>query len=216
VTTTALSNKTSSLSLYLLIALLLFIIAGVAVLIDGGLFFLVLIAYALGASLFSIWRIISSLVGVSEDDNTLETEAVRKRKELVARRDIKLKIVDELKFDHDLGRISDDDFNVMYGPVARDLIQADVSVQREEVEHRNLVETELARRLRAEGISTHKDEGASTNISGPPEANKASKNKEKAKQTRTAVCASCAQDIDPDSTFCKHCGNRQTGKSGDA
>ena len=215
-TTAARSTNASSLLRSMLIVLVLSIIAGIAVLIDGGVFFLVLTTYALGASLFSIWRIISSLVGVSEDDSALETEAVRKRKELVARRDIKLKIVDELKFDHDLGRISDTDFEVMYVPVARELMQADANVQHEEIEHRSLVEAELNRRLRAEGISTHAEEGASTDISEKPEAKKASKNKEKAKQTRTAACASCAQDIDPDSVFCKHCGHRQTGKSGDA
>ena len=197
----------------MLIALALFAVAGVAVAIDGGLFFLVLITYTLGASLFSIWRIISSLVGVSEDDSTLETEAVRKRKELVARRDIKLKIVDELKFDHELGRISDADFNVMYVPVARELMQADANVQHEETEHRGLVEAELARRLRAEGIHT---ESPSADTTEKPEAKKPSKNKEKAKQTRTAGCASCDKDMDPDSVFCKHCGHRQTGKSGDA
>jgi hypothetical protein len=198
----------------MIIALVLFIIAGIAVLLDGGLFFLVLTSYALGASLFSVWRIVSSLLGVSEDDSTLETAAIRKRKELVARRDIKLKIVDELKFDHDLGRISDADFEVMYVPVARDLMQADANVQREETEHRSFVEAELSRRLRAEGIDP--TEHASTNTLEKPEVKKASKNKEKSKQTDTAACASCAQEIDPDSIFCKHCGHRQTGKSGDA
>lgn len=210
-TTVARSTKNSSLLRTLLIALVLFTIAAITVLIDGGLFFLVLTTYALGASLFSIWRIISSLVGVSEDDSSLETEASRRRKELVARRDIKLKIVDELKFDHELGRISDTDFNVMYAPVARELMLADTNVQREETEHRSLVEAELARRLRAEGIDT-----SSAESTEKAEAKKTSKNKEKAKQTRVAACASCEKDIDPDSVFCKHCGHRQTGKSGDA
>jgi hypothetical protein len=204
------TNKNSPLFRALLIVMALVTIAGIALGIDVGLFFLVLTTYVLGASLFSVWRIISSLVGVSEDDGTLETQAVRRRKELVARRDIKLKIVEELKFDHALGRISNVDFEAMHAPVAREFLQAAENVQKEETEHRGVVEAELSRRLRAEGL------GASVaDTTEKPEVKKSPKVKEKAKLT-IAACASCEKDIDPDSVFCKHCGHRQTGKSGDA
>jgi hypothetical protein len=211
VTTAAKQNQANSLLRALIIVILLLTIAGVALMYDGGLFFLVLTTYALGIALLSIWRIIASLFGVSDEDD------------LVAKRDIRFKIIEELKFDHNLGRISETDYEALYKPAAIDLLTAEKNVESEEKEHRGSIEAELEKRLRAEGISATTTEGA---VESKPESKKkqrekAAKEDVKEKATTTATnttpCPSCAKDIDPDSVFCKHCGHRmETGKAADA
>lgn len=181
----------------------------ISLLYDGGLFFLVLTACLLGLSLYAVWRMISALAGSEESE--METAALRRRRELVNTKDTALRVVQELEFDRDLGRISDADYMALSGPLKKEAMEAIRRVDEEQAGYRSKIEAELARRLRSEGIELPEAAAAGVIHSEPASAAPAEPAKQKKRKplkARASSCPSCNRGLDADSVFCKFCGHR--------
>lgn len=192
----------------------------VALLISGGLFILVLAACVLGLSLYAIWRMIAALAGDIEEENEGGFLAIKRRRDLIAAKETALKVYQELEFDRQLGRISEEDYKLLAGPVKKAALEASLRVEEEQKSYRDAIEAELARRLRAEGLSASPPDKVEASAAPEPRTKgnkKSSRRKEQAApaakaQVATTDCPSCEKAIDADSLFCKYCGHRFAAK----
>jgi hypothetical protein len=187
------------------------VLLAVSLVLGDGLFFLVAAACVLGLSLYAIWRLIAALAGEDEDPAADESKALRRRRDLVNTKETALKIVQELEFDHQLGRISDADYQTLAGPVKQAALAAIKGVEDEQNTYRDVVESELAKRLRAEGLTPYRGEGAATEEAKPREPKKGKARAAAAPRER--ACPGCSRDIDRDSMFCKFCGHKISAES---
>jgi hypothetical protein len=212
--------KKSSAPITFLLVLGIVSLLAVSLLFDErhrGLFFLVLSACVVGLSLSAVWRMIDAIFGLSADaKNPNDSRAVRARRELLAKKETTLRIINELNFDHQLGRISKEDYDTLLPPLQREYAQLNRQLEEEQQVLRGSVERELERRLVSEGLAPGKpsdeaEEGRSGK-KGKRDNKRASQAKTES-EAATVPCPSCAKPIDPDSAFCKHCGHKMSAQS---
>jgi hypothetical protein len=145
--------------------------------------FLMIAAATLGWVVWVAFRAAESLV---REPPAVEIAAAtgRRRKELEREKSLLLKALKELEFDHEMGKVSDSDYQEIGGNyrarAMRILRQLDAASG--DVDYRSLVERDLANRTKA-------------------------KPAEEAPAKREG-CASCGTKNDPDADFCKKCGKK--------
>lgn len=175
-----------------------------------GLFFLVLSACVVGLSLYAVWRIIDAVFGVTDEArNPADSGAVRARRTLLAEKEVALRVISELKFDYEVGRVSKADYDSLLPQLQRDYAAITRKLEEEQSDLRGKVEQELARRLSQEGLAPAPSEEPSRAGS----KKESSKKKVSKAEASVASCPSCQKEIDVDSVFCKHCGHRMSAKS---
>lgn len=124
-------------------------------------------------------RTVRPLVGAKDDDVAMIGE--RTRAALEREKHLTLRAIKDLEFDRAMGKLSEDDFREMSGPLrlraARLIKQLDSGGG-----YRSKVEQDLAKRL-----------GSPAEAVAAPVAR---------------ACSSCATENDADARFCKNCGNK--------
>lgn len=151
---------------------------------------------------WAVWVVFrTAQVMVSEPEAADVREATgRRRKELEREKQALLKALKELEFDHEMGKISDADYQEIGGNyrarAVRVMRQLDVATG--ETNYRELVERDLQNRLKARRAPAGDKQDAK------PEAPAA----EVARAPSRPACAKCQTLNDADAEFCKKCGAR--------
>jgi ribosomal protein L40E len=109
----------------------------------------------------------------------------RRRKELEREKQLLLKALKELEFDHDMGKVSDPDFREIGGQYRARAMRVLRQLDEQGADYKALVEKELKARLAVKGEI-----------------------KAEEKKAEEAVCVSCGTKNDPDAVFCKKCGKK--------
>jgi Ca2+/Na+ antiporter len=166
--------------------------------LTGAAIFLGLAVTALCAVVFVFFLAARALVRDPEDAEQ-RVATGRRRKELEREKQALLKALKELEFDHEMGKVSDEDYQEIganyRARAVRVLRQLDESTG--DADYRALAEKELKARL--EGRGAKAAEAAATPAS---EAAPVSPPSDK------LGCTRCGARNDADADFCKKCGNR--------
>jgi hypothetical protein len=111
----------------------------------------------------------------------------RRRKELEREKTALLKALKELEFDHEMGKVSDADYQEIGGNYRARAVRVmrQLDAQGGEVDYRTLVERDVANRRGSRPVEAEPKPAA-----------------EKSK------CAACSTVNDPDAEFCKKCGKK--------
>lgn len=112
----------------------------------------------------------------------------RRRKELEREKASLLKALKELEFDHEMGKVSDDDFREIGGQYRARAMRVMRQLDEAGADYRTLVERELKSRLNAPALNARAVEV----------------------QRARPSCPDCATENDADAVFCKKCGKRFT------
>lgn len=176
--------------------------------VNGSTVFLALTALALAWVLWTLFRTAYALYREPEAIEQARASGKR-RKELEREKQALMKALKELEFDHEMGKVSDVDYQEIGGNyrarAVRVMRQLDLSAG--QVDYRSLVERDVKSRVAARG---GKPEPKTTQPK--PEAEIGSKpaadlNGARAIEERPS-CPSCATQNDVDAVFCKKCGHR--------
>lgn len=147
--------------------------------------FLTLTTAALAWAVWVVFRAAQALVKEPEREEVARASG-RRKKELEREKQALLKALKELEFDHEMGKISDADYQEIGGNyrarAVRVMRQLDLAAG--DVDYRSLVERDVKAR-----------------VSAKPEPAK------EAKPSRPK-CAGCATENDADAEFCKKCGKK--------
>ena len=182
-------------------------------LIDASVVFLALATAALAWVGWLLFRSAQSLTREPDDAETVLATG-RRRKELEREKQLLLKALKELEFDHEMGKVSDADYREIGGQyrarATRVLRQLDETGR--EVNYRELVERDVQARVKSK--KTVRESPKSREPAPSVKAEKAAKTEEPAKEAPSVKadtksrCASCDTQNDADAEFCKRCGAR--------
>ncbi|MET0344349.1 MAG: hypothetical protein ABW252_25275 [Polyangiales bacterium] len=110
-----------------------------------------------GALLFAVsflWASLRGLFGGNDEVLVQESQAMRKRHELLDEKDAVLKSLKDLEFERDVGKLSDEDFmrleRELRGRARQILRQLDDEVREHRAKAKQLIETELKHELKLE------------------------------------------------------------------
>lgn len=110
-----------------------------------------------GALLFAVsflWASLRALFGGSDEGLVHESQAMRKRTELLAEKDAVLKSLKDLEFERDVGKLSDEDFKRLerdFRARAKHILrELDDEVREHRVKAKQLIENELKHELKLE------------------------------------------------------------------
>jgi hypothetical protein len=162
--------------------------------VNGSAVFLVLTTHALAWVVWMLFRTAHALVREPEAIERARASGKR-RKELEREKQALMKALKELEFDHEMGKVSDVDYQEIGGNyrarAVRVMRQLDLNAG--EVDYRSLVERDVKSRMAARGASKTEEPArpsASMRIAEKPS------------------CPSCSTENDRDAIFCKKCGHR--------
>ncbi|MCA9530886.1 MAG: zinc ribbon domain-containing protein [Myxococcales bacterium] len=161
--------------------------------------FIVLAALALVTVIGLLWQSFRAIEGTAAVDPVRRDDLLSPdRRALLERKAALLQSLRDLSFDHEAGKISQEDFERLdeqFRADARDVLQAlDVEV----APYREKAEALLAERL-ARGPAAPAAPPSTDDQGAPPALGQA--------------CAACSGTNDPDARFCKHCGARLPGEA---
>jgi hypothetical protein len=141
-----------------------------------------------------VYRVAQALVKEPEKEEIARATG-RRKKELEREKQALLKALKELEFDHEMGKISDADYQEIGGNyrarAVRVLRQLDAAGG--DVDYRSLVERDLKARSSARPADRPAEKGAAEKPSEP--------------RSRPR-CAGCSTENDLDAAFCKKCGKQ--------
>jgi hypothetical protein len=134
----------------------------------------------------------------------------RRRKELEREKQALLKALKELEFDHEMGKVSDADYQEIGGNYRARAVRVmrQLDAQSGEVDYKSLVERDLANRRGARPA----DAKAETRAEAKADAKPAAGDKPPPDKTSEPVsgirpsCKKCSTANDADAEFCKKCG----------
>jgi hypothetical protein len=164
---------------------------------------IILVALLMGAIAFigmTALRTVQPLTSTHEDRTAMIGE--RTRAALEREKQLTLRAIKDLEFDHAMGKLSEDDFREMSGRLrvrAAGLIrQLDAGAG-----YRAQVERDLAKRLGGGGP-------APSGAAEPRKGGVAAEAAERAEggSTLVRICAACATQNEADARFCKSCGQK--------
>lgn len=161
--------------------------------------FLVGAALALAWVLWLLFKVAQALTKEPEKEEAARTTG-RRKKQLEREKQLLLKALKELEFDHKMNKVSDADFeeisNAYRQRAMRVMRQLDLAGG--ETDYRKLVERDLASQTGAkeEEPAAKKEEPASPKKEEPPPVVAAPK------------CPKCEAKNDADADFCKKCGSK--------
>ena len=198
------------------IVFVLSVVAGVAVGVYGGIsshatpssVFLGLSAFALVMVIGLLIRSARALVEEGGAADGVQATG-RRKKELEREKQLLLKALKELEFDHEMGKISDADFRDIGGGYRARAMRVLRQLDEQGADYKALVEKELKARL---GAAEAKPAEAGPPSPDPPaEAPKPAETPKPAQATKPAAltrCAGCGTSNDGDAVFCKKCGKK--------
>lgn len=172
--------------------------------------FVALAAMVLGLTFYLLGRAAVALV---REPLTEEVQLAtgRRRKELEREKQLLLKALKELEFDHEMGKISDTDFNEIAARYRGRAIQVMRQLDDTSADYRTLVERDLMARKSqvktADGVPAAPEAPAAATITESPESPKAAAAPVSAPASLGRwQCLSCQTQNDEDALFCKRCG----------
>jgi hypothetical protein len=148
-----------------------------------------LASVALTLVLLSLWSSVRALLAASTGVHAT-SQALPERERLLAEKRALLTSIKDLEFEHDVGKLSDEDyerFDARYRAAAREVLR---TLEEQVGPHRERARGLIAERLAGAGAST---EEASTRTST---------------RTSTSTVHGCGASNDEDAVFCKKCGER--------
>jgi hypothetical protein len=166
---------------------------------------LILISLTIGAAGFAavcFYRLLAPLVAPQSD---LEQEPIgeRLRADLEREKALTLRSIKELEFDRAMGKLSQQDFDLMAGRLRARALGIMKQLDAGAASYRAQIEKELADRLGNQPGSTTRDLPASAKATaGPPVLSEGGK----VPPTGRALACACGISNDHDARFCKSCG----------
>ncbi len=184
--------------------------------------FFVLAAVALSGSLYLLSRAALSVM-VEPQADEVRVASGRRRKELEREKQLLLKALKELAFDHEMHKISDADYQEIAAAYRARAVR--IMRQLDETTHpyRAQIAEELAARLGSPAPATAARDQAAADEEGQPAGNgrePAAASASPGAPSPTAVspaapvsgerraCPACGAQNEPDAVFCKKCGQR--------
>jgi hypothetical protein len=146
----------------------------------------VFLALATGMLGWAVWLVAKTARALTDEAPAYEAEAVSggRRKELTREKQALLKALKELEFDHEMGKVSDKDYNDISTQYRARAVGVMRRLDEAAQDYAKLLEKDLAARR---GQAT-KDTGQANPTAAPD------------------VCATCHTKNDADAEFCKKCG----------
>jgi ribosomal protein L40E len=179
---------------------------------------LVLAAGTLIAGIAIFWASVRTLVGETPLTGADAYALGAPRAEEEQKRAV-LRALKDLEFERSVGKISEEDYQILvakYRAEAKRLLRA---LEDESRPERDLAESLVAERLRAEGLLDGKDEPDAKadddedeeeeKPAAKPAPAKAKPAPAKNGKPAKVACAKCGTKNDPDARFCKKCGAKQ-------
>jgi hypothetical protein len=151
---------------------------------------------------------------VSPDAFQAEMVGSRTRAAIEREKNLVLRSIKELEFDHAMGKVSDVDFEEMTARLRARAVRLMRQLDSTETGYKEIIERELARRLVQSGAG---DEIGATKVASYEAADEGmASSKDDAvsfEETtspagRAAECATCGTSNDADAKFCKQCGTK--------
>jgi hypothetical protein len=126
----------------------------------------------------------------------------RTRAALEREKNLLLRSIKELEFDHAMGKVSDSDFEEMTARLRSRAVRLIKQLDSTDSGYRELIERELASRL-GRAAST-----PGPKIEAPGQPNGAAEPEAAAQDLGPGTCATCRTENDADARFCKQCGTK--------
>ena len=202
----------AAMSLFIIAAagLLTYLLAFTDATLDSATLGLVLAGVALVFCLRALYKMVSVL---SRPDVTvalqqLPAAATASKRELREERRRLLRAINELKFDHDMGKLSDADYKAVRQTYELQAIEVMRALDAAPALHPDLVAELQDRGLLDEEGTASGDEAvpASSIDTQPAEIPLSEAESESEAEAGTRACAECEGINDADAKFCKHCG----------
>jgi hypothetical protein len=170
-----------------------------------------IVCFAAGGATLAVYRTLLPLAG---RDHLLRGESLshRARFEMEREKQLVLRSIKELEFDHAMGKLAEGDFADMSARLRARAVRLMQQLDADAAAPRARIEEELANRLReAPRGGNASPAGRSAQTSSEPQTGDALRvDEEPAASTRnrTVACSDCGASNDEDARFCKACGTR--------
>jgi hypothetical protein len=134
----------------------------------------------------------------------------RTRAALEREKNLVLRSIKELEFDHAMGKVGPNDYEEMLGRLRSRAVRLLQQLDTAGSGYRELIERELARRLvQSGGVVAEREEGRGAREEGRgAREERTGEREEVAQDFSPGACANCGTANDEDARFCKSCGNR--------
>jgi hypothetical protein len=146
--------------------------------------------------LLALWQSLRALLAGGAEVDATRAAGTETRSALAQEKDVLLGALRELRFERELGKVSEADFAQLeqrYRGRARDVLR--------------LLDEDLEPyRERARALIADSRQGSSKNVVEAPSAADAA-------HANTGACAACGTRNDADATFCKKCGGKLVAES---
>jgi hypothetical protein len=130
------------------------------------------------------------------------------RAALEREKNLLLRSIKELEFDHAMGKVAEGDYEEMVSRLRARAVRLLQQLDNTSSGYRELIERELARRLVKAGTKESKESKESYESRESTESYESTASKESTESSVAGVCKSCATVNDDDAKFCKSCGSK--------
>jgi hypothetical protein len=170
----------------------------------AGIILLSLIIFGAAAVGAAAWRMFGPLSTTDEPAGP-QIFGGRTRAALEREKNLVLRSIKDLEFDHAMGKVSDKDFGEMSTRLrarAAGLIrQLDAGTS-----YRQAIDAEIEKRVGKKDVGRTKTASGVVAVGAPSTASPAEPEQARPAESRTKLCLSCCTPNDPDARFCKGCG----------
>jgi len=182
--------------------------------------FAVLAALSVGAIVIAFWQSVRAALGLIGTDEVAEERFAGSDRDLLSRRHAVLAAIRELDFDHEAGKLSDDDHKEARERLRDEAKRVMKAIDEVVAPHRAKAEAlfdDHARRAESATVSESASESVSESVSESASASVSESGSESASVSESATVSASASASAPASTFapraCRDCG---TGNDSDA
>jgi hypothetical protein len=142
--------------------------------------------------------------------DAFETEMVgsRTRTAIEREKNLVLRSIKELEFDHAMGKVSDTDFEEMTARLRARAVRLMRQLDSTETGYREIIERELASRLVRAGAAPRTESALKHGAESREQSSPAAQDDSVVQGFSPGECRSCGTPHDTDAKFCKHCGTR--------
>lgn len=172
--------------------------------------FAAIAALSVGAVVVAFWQSVRAVLGLIGTDEVAEERFADGDRDLLSRRHAVLAAIRELAFDHESGKLSDEDFREANLRLRGEAIAVMRELEAIVAPNRGRAEALFDERARLLGVESVAGAAEVT----PPEKDAAAPSPEAAEPSANAEastpsqrsCAACSTPNDSDAAFCKRCG----------
>lgn len=157
--------------------------------------FAALAALSVGVIVVSFWQSVRAALGLIGTDEVAEEAFSGGDRDLLSHRKAVLAGLRELDFDHEAGKLSDEDHREARAKLRAEAKQVMQAIDAAVAPHRASVESLVDTRLGAPKAAPAKAEVSAEPETSVPMSGPTSR-----------ACPACSTDNDPDAAFCKRCG----------